>query len=87
MNRYTVNGFTRISKSQARKLWAARVPVYACPCKLRPGRPWHPEAQRIIDRGHGFTFDRVASAVEYYGCTPETGRYLAYYVAEGVLPL
>lgn len=48
MNRYTSNGFTRISKAQARKLWA--------------------------------------NDTAYYVCGPCAGRYLAYYVAEGVLP-
>lgn len=34
----------------------------------------------------GATFDQLANAATYYNCTPETGRYLAFYVAEGVLP-
>ena len=86
MNRYTVNGFTRISKAQARKLWTANAtPVYACPCNLRPGGPWSPEVQLPTDSGA--TWERLTNAATYYNCTTaETGRRLVYYVAEGVLP-
>ena len=86
MNRYTVNGLERISKAQARKLWTNDVtPVYACPCKLRPGAPWYPETQLPTDTGR--TWERLTAAAEYYKCGPDTGRRLNYYVAEGVLPL
>lgn len=86
MNCYTINGLTRISKALARKLWAAdATPVYACPCKLRPGPPWYPEVQLPTDSGA--TFDRLATATEFYNCGPATGHRLNFYVAKGVLPL
>ena len=85
MNRYTVNGLERVSKAQARRLFAANVtPIFACPCKLRPGGPWSPEVMLPTDAGA--TFGQLANAATYYKCTPDTGRYLAFYVAEGVLP-
>ena len=84
MNRYTVNGYTRISKAQAHKLWATdRTPVFACPCKLRPGAPWYPEVKLTTDTI--VTFDALTHATEARLCTKgNTGRYLAYYVEEGV---
>lgn len=86
MNRYIINGLERISKAQARKLWTAdTAPVYACPCKLRPGAPWYPEIQLPTDTEE--TWERLTAAAEYYKCGPDTGRSLSYYVAEGVLPL
>lgn len=87
MNRYTSNGFTRVSKAQARKLWTSdKTPVYACPCNLRPGGPRSPEGQLPTDSGA--TWEQLTDAATYYKCTDaETGRRLAYYVAEGVLPL
>lgn len=86
MNRYTVNGYTRISKNQARKLWTANTtPVFACPCKLRPGAPWYPEIQFPTDTGS--TWEQLTNAAEYYKCGPAEGRRLVYYVAEEVLPL
>ena len=86
MNRYTVNGYARISKNQARKLWAEdRTPVFACPCKLRPGAPWYPEIQLPTDTGS--TWERLTNAAEYYKCGSAEGNRLVYYVTDGVLPL
>lgn len=52
MNRYTVNGLERVSKAQARRLFSANTtPIFACPCKLRPGGPWSPEI--MFPHGHG----------------------------------
>lgn len=58
--------------------------VYACPCNLRPGGPWSPEMQ--LPTGSGATWEQLTSATAYCVCGPCAGRYLAYYVAEGVLP-
>lgn len=85
MKHYTIDGLERISKATARKLYNQGIPVYACPCKLRPGRPWSPEVMFPTDTGR--TFDQLVNAATFYNCTPETGKYLAFYVAEGVLPL
>ena len=87
MNYYTVNGFERVSKARARKLWGQGVTVYACPCKLRPGGPWYCEviltkADRVCP-----TFDADVNAAAYCLtlCT-ETGRYLAFYVRQEATP-
>ena len=85
MKRYTIDGLERISKATARKLYNQGIPVYACPCKLRPGGPWSPEVMFPTDAGR--TFDQLVNAATFYNCTPETGKYLAFYVAEGVLSL
>ena len=83
MNRYTINGFTRIHKNKARKIWTTdATPVYACPCKLRPGAPWYPEIQLPTDTGS--TWETLTNAAAFYKCNPEDGRRLSYYVAEGV---
>ena len=83
MNRCTSNGHERVSKAQARRLFAANfTPIFSCPCKLRPGGPRSPEIMFPTDTDA--TFDQLVNAATYYNCTPETGRYLAYYVAEGV---
>ena len=87
MNRYTVNGYTRVSKARARKIWNAGGVVYACACNIRPGGPWYCEAiLRKSDNAHP-SFDADANAVTWYNClNSETGRYLAYYVREGAGP-
>lgn len=86
MNHYTVNGFERVSKTRARKLFSADVtPIFACPCNLRPGGMWRPEV--VFPTDSGASFDQLVNAATYYNCIDsKTGRYLSYYVAEGVLP-
>lgn len=85
MNRYTVNGFTRIHKNKARAIWEKGGTVYACPCNLRPGAPWHPEAQLTpVPRMSWYTCDAIVNGLTLF--TPETGRYLAYYVREEAGP-
>lgn len=86
MNHYTVNGFERVSKARARRLFSADVtPIFACPCNLRPGGMWRPEVMLPTDTGA--SFDQLVNAATYYKCTPETGRYLAFYVAEGAISI
>lgn len=52
MNRYTVNGLERVSRAQARRLFSANItPIFACPCKLRPGGAVVPGGH--VSHGHG----------------------------------
>ena len=85
MNHYTVNGFVRVSKARARKLWGQGVTVYACPCKLRPGAPWHVEtAVHPVPRANLDTL--IIPLLWYSCCNAETGRYLAFYVRQEATP-
>lgn len=79
MNRYTANGYTRISKARARKLWDLGETVYACPCKLRPGTPWHVETA-IHPVPHATLDTLLLPLLWHSSCNAETGRYLAFYV-------
>ena len=85
MKRYTIDGLERISKATARKLYNQGIPVYACPCKLRPGRPWNPEVQYPFPPDPGATFDALDSAATYYKCGADAGNRLTYYTAEGIV--
>ena len=81
MRKYSVNGFERISKAEARRAFNAGEVVYFCGCNMRPGAPWHPETG--ADNSDGESFEAAAGWAEHYNCTcTETGRYLAYYRAE-----
>lgn len=85
MNRYsfTMNGytFTRINRTKARAAYENGLAVLACPCNLRPGSLWHPEAildPRTADLGD---FDMQESWFALWNCVDgETGKRPAYYI-------
>jgi hypothetical protein len=80
MNKYTIDGYTRISKARARKMFNNGDPVYMCPVNLRPGRPWYPE---ICFYKTGENFEKSVFAFEFYNCiNNETGKYTAFYIRE-----
>lgn len=79
MTHYTIDGYTRISKTRARRLYDSGAPVYICPVKLRPGEPWHPETQILKHRAQA-TFEELTNAATFYTCGAAAGSYLAYYV-------
>lgn len=93
MNKYTFEmggkTYCRISKAAARGYYEAGVEIYACPCKLCPGGPWHPEVYvcREMAFPYASTFDKTIAYVAGMNClNNETGHYLAYYVAQDMLP-
>lgn len=93
MNKYTfkMGGKTyyRISKAAARKIYERGEGFLACPCNLRPGAPWHPEVYicREMAFPYASTFDKTIAYVAGMNClNNETGHYLAYYVAQDMLP-
>lgn len=93
MNKYTfeMDGKTycRISKQTARGYYGAGVEILACPCNLRPGAIWHPEIYicREMAFPYASTFDKTIAYVTGMNClNNETGHYLAYYVAQNMLP-
>ena len=83
---FTLNGYTfrRINRTKARTAYAHRLAVMICPCNLRPGTMWHPEA--ILDPRKGafvdrMEFDSLENAFTFYNCIDgETGKRPAYYI-------
>lgn len=91
MNKYTFEmggkTYCRISKAAARGYYDAGVAIFVCPCKLRPGAPWHPEVYicREMVFPYASTFDKTIAYVAGMNCiNSETGRYLAYYAKEDI---
>lgn len=82
MNKYTIDGYTRISKARARKMFNNSETVYFCACNLKPGYPWYPEA--AIKKEYTFnTFENAVNCFEFYNCVnSETGKYAAFYTRE-----
>lgn len=94
MTAVTVNGYRRVTKQAARRLYESGKEIFLCPVRLLPGGYWSPEIRvqintRPVISGDGFTnivprdrtFEAVVNCFTYYNClNNETGRYAAFYV-------
>lgn len=81
MKMHQIDGFERITKTTARKVYDAGGVVHVCPVNLRPGWPWFPENDISREYDGGASFDSVVNSATYYNCiNSETGKYLAYYL-------
>jgi hypothetical protein len=78
MRNITVNGYKRITKRTAERLYELGQPVLFCPVKLIPGGVWGIGC--IITKEEGTTFTQALNAFEFYNCNNETGNYTAFYV-------
>lgn len=94
MNRVEINGWIRITKAKARKLYDAGKTIRVCPCKVNPCNEYYP-LSFDINKDDNFTveqldwelkFDARVNRFEYYNCQyNETGKYSAFYVKKEVL--
>lgn len=95
MNAININGFKRISKKAAEKLYNAGEVVRMCPVKISPVNLWgfftDCQKERFTPvAGDGFDttvarnrdFETVVNAFAFYNCNAETGKYPAFYVKE-----
>ena len=80
MKNIHINGYKRISKRTAKKLYEMGEPVLFCPVNLIPGGVWGNGC--IITKQEGRTFEQVLNAFEFYNCNNETGKYTAFYIKE-----
>lgn len=80
MNQISINGYKRISKRTAAKLYEMGQPIFFCPVKLIPGGMWNIGC--IVTKKEGRTFQQELNAFEYYNCSSETGNYTAFYIKE-----
>ena len=69
----------RVTKARARKAYESGGRVAVSPVLARWGAWVEPY---IINNNTGGPFDLTVSAVEFYDCGAELGRYLAYYIPE-----
>lgn len=77
MNKYIIDGYERITKAAAQKLYNNGEPVTLCPCKLAPGGLW--SIGITVTNGSGRAFDGVISEFTFYNCNSAAGYYPAYY--------
>ena len=80
MRNIAANGYKRITKRTAIKLYEMGQPVLFCPVKLIPGGVWGSGC--IVTKEEGRTFEQVLNAFEYYNCSNSTGCYTAFYIKE-----
>lgn len=77
------NGFKRISKAMARKLFNNGTPVYILPCKVKLDNAWIQPAIARKDNYYSEDFDMIINAFEFYSCQyNELGKYASYYLKE-----
>ena len=86
MNKITINGYTRITKAAARKLYNENKAIYLCPVKLSPVNIWQGAMEIrkdcIIELNN--SFDNICNHFSFYNCNyNETGKYIAFYIREG----
>lgn len=91
MNKITMNGYTRISKVEAKKRFCAGEKVLLCPCKMRPndehwGGSYIADLERTLEASGDLGWDEtdcweaILSNFTYYNCQyNETGKYPAFY--------
>ena len=76
-----INGYKRITKRTAKKLYEMGHPILLCPVNLRPGGMWGIGC--FVIKKEGRTFEQDVSEFEFYNCyNSETGYYAAFYVKE-----
>lgn len=97
MNKIEIGGYTRISKSAAKKAFNNGENVYMLPCKVSPNSYWiipvkMSRKERLkteINNGivsvvpRNDLFECECNEFSYYNCNNnETGNYIAFYVKE-----
>ena len=82
MKHFNVEGLTRVTKKEARKLFKQGKLVWVCAHKVRPGAPDYFEVRisRNFGRIDEGEFDRQVDEYERYNCNSETGNFAAFYV-------
>ena len=87
--KFTSHGhiFTRVSEAAAKKAYIDGITIALCPCKLRPGTPWHPEC--ILRKTPGNTrteteneFNSLLNQFEFYNCTKEAGKRASFFIGK-----
>lgn len=79
LNNTTLN-YTRINKSEARKLYNLGRPIMVLPCKANPNSPWFSNST-VTKESTDKDFDTLVNEFTYYNCnTAELGRRPMFYV-------
>lgn len=77
-----IDGYNRVTKKKAKKLWEEGKEIYLCPVKMRPSNDaWSGVFRYAKEEEEGRGFDNVVKYFTVYNCNlNETGYYPAFYV-------
>ena len=80
--------YRRISKSNARRLFADGHTLIIAPIYANMNSPWHlwsiMQYNGIDGTDPKKDFERIVNSFTYYNCTAELGRYPKYYIPESI---
>lgn len=85
MRRYSIGGYVRISKAEARRMYCGGDEVYLCAVNMRPDGACGVICIRTSEVSSGASatmFAMECRAFEYYNCNSERGKYAAFYKRE-----
>ena len=76
MIKHKFNGYVRVSKKQAQKMFLSGQEIVLCPSKLRPFEAWHPEGYAHTSKFHPSAdliaeFQHMINNFAYYNCSHE----------------
>lgn len=78
MRNFNFDGFERVNKTVARRLYNHGMTIYVCAVNVNPNGAL---GAIPVNNKDGFSsFDGMVNGAEYYNCNAECGRYLAYYL-------
>lgn len=81
MNHISIDGYTRVSKRKARRLFMEGVEILVLPCKVNPANVWEMTAR--MSNSSIEDFEKWLNEYSYYSCNyNELGRYPAFYIKE-----
>lgn len=80
MRHIACNGFKRISKIAAKRMFEAGEDIYLLPCNVAPGSVYILPAMLCKDNSQSFS--NSVNAFEIYNCNTEVGKYAAYYIQD-----
>ena len=82
LNRQAPEGYAKISKTIARKLYNKGVTLILAPCNTFPklSDTTFPKFWVRISNEYGGNFDAYVNQFEYFNCNSELGYYSSFYV-------
>jgi len=82
MNNINVDGYQRVSKRTAERLYNSGTTLYLYACKVRPNNQWISPAKTNINTSDQ-SFENMVNVFEHYNCNyNELGKYTAFYIQE-----
>jgi hypothetical protein len=71
--------YQKVNKMQAHAAFLSGKEIIAIPCKLNPANQFF-SMGAVLDNRNFPSFEKACNQLEYYSCSSETGRYLAFYL-------